>query len=260
MAIEDKKSQGMPIYLDPKERKFASFDSRAESSTWYPSNRAAHKLWRSVEALRDLKLVLKLIGENPTDSKRNLKVATTQLHTFATTVHDLGNYFASDESLKNEFSKEDLSLINIVNKDLSRNVPVRKNSDFDKLRNKLSAHIDAELHPAETRKLAEPLTPSSFYAWLTHSIKGLIELLNLDMYHWTCESTVPNSISIMCTEPFVLTLTFPPNPRIVSLNIANGSPRNEVPGLCTDVLYFADWMRSRGTPTLKLIEKPKAGF
>lgn len=260
MATEDKKSHGMPIYLDPIERQFASFDSQEDSPTWYPSNRAAHKLWRAVEALRDLKLILDLIGSCPVDSKRNLKIAATQLHTLATTVHDLGSHFASDESLKNDLSREDISVIKKVNKDLARDVPIRRNSEFDKLRNKLSAHIDAELHPAETRKIAEPLTPSSFYKWLTHSIKGLVELLNLDLYHWTCESKVPNSMSIMCTEPFVLTLTFPPEPRIVSLNIAKDSPRNEVPGLCADVLTLADWMRSSGTPILKLVEKPKVGF
>jgi hypothetical protein len=260
MATEYKESHGIPIYLDPTERQFASFDSQADSPTWYPSNRAAHKLWRSVEALRDLKLILELIGPNPPESKRNLKIAATQLHTLATTVQDLGNYFASDESLKDHLSKEEFSAIKRVNKNLTNNVPVRKNSDFDKLRNKLSAHIDAELHPAETRKIADPLTPNSFYTWLTHSIKGLVELLNLDQYHWTCESKVPNSMSIMCTEPFVLTLTFPPAPRIISLNIAKSSPRNEIPGLCADVLALAEWMRSPGTPILKLQEQSKAGF
>lgn len=255
MATEDKKRHGMPIYPDPTERQLASFESQADSPTWYPSNRAAHKLWRSVEALRDLKLILELVGANPTDSKRNLKIAATQLHTLATTVTDLGNYFASDESLKKDLSKEDISAIRTVNEDLTRNVPVRKNSEFDKLRNKLSAHIDAELHPAETRKIAEPLTPNSFYKWLTHSIKGLVELLNLDLYQWTCESTVPNAMSIMHTEPFVLTLTFPPESKIVSLNIVKESPRNEIPSLCTDVLALADWMRSPGNPCLRLRDR-----
>jgi hypothetical protein len=256
MAIEGKKSRGMPIHLDPTERQLASFDSEAGSSKWYPSNRAAFKLWRSIEALRDLKLILEIIRANPAGEKRNLKIATTQLHTLATTVHDLGNYFASDDSLKKNLSEADSSLIKRVNKDLSQNVPVRKNSDFDKLRNKLSAHIDAELYPAETRNLAEPLNSSSFYKWLAHSIKALIELLNLDLYHWTCESAVPNSVSIMCREPFIVTLTFPPDTRIISLNIANESPRSEVPKLCSDVLALADWMRPPGTPMLKLTEEP----
>lgn len=248
----------MPIYLDRTERQFASFDSVADSSTWYPSNRAAHKLWRSIEALRDLKSVLELMGCNPSDSKRNLKIAATQLHTVAATVHDLGNYFAGDESLKKELTKEEISTIKRVNKDLVRNVPVRKNSNLDQIRNKISAHIDAELLPSGTRDLAQLLIPESFYLWLIHSIKGLIELLNLNVYHWTCESAFPDSVSIMCTEPFVATLQLAPTPNLISLKIASGSPRNEVPTLCTEVMNLADWMRSPETPILRLVETPKS--
>lgn len=260
MTSEDKKSNGMPIYLDRTERQFASFDSEADSPTWYPSNRAAHKLWRAVEALRDLKSVLELMGSNLSDSKRNIKIVATQLHTVAVTIHDLGNYFAGDESLKRELTSEEISMIKRVNKYLARNVPVRKNSNLDQLRNKLSAHIDAELYPSGTRGLAQLLIPESFYLWLIHSIKGLIELLNLDVYHWTCERAFPDSISIMCTEPFVATLQLEPTPKLISLNIASGTPRNEIPTLCTEVMALADWMRSPETPILRLVETPKAGF
>lgn len=260
MEIEEEKKRGMPIYLDRTDRKFASFDSDIDSPTWYPSNRAAHKLWRCVEALRDIESLLEVIGNSPSDSSRKLKIATTQLHTLAATVHDLCNYFAGDETLKKELSKNEIDVIKRVNKELMLNVPVRNNSDFDKLRNKLSAHVDAELHPSETRKLSELLNPDKFYVWLTYSIKGVIELLNFNVYHWTCESNVPNSISIMCTEPFVATLQLQPEPKLISVNIANGSPRNEIPVLCTEVLGLADWMRAPGTPALRLLEAPSTGL
>jgi hypothetical protein len=258
VTSEDKKGNGMPIYLDQTERRFASFDSEADSPIWYPANRAAHKLWRSVEALRDLKSILELMGSNPVESKRNLKIAATQLHTFAATVHDIGNYFAGDESLRNDLTREDVLTVKRVNKILGKNVPVRRNSNLDLIRNKLSAHIDAELYPSEARNLARILVPESFYLWLAYSIKGLIELLNLDVYHWTCESVFPDSISIMCTEPFVATLQLKPEPRLISVNITNGSPRSEIPSLCIEVLALAEWMRSPETPILKLVEKQKA--
>ena len=260
MATDKKTPKGMPIYLDKTDRQFASFDSQNSSPTWYPSNRPAHKLWRCVEALRDLKSILELIGSSSQDSTRKIKIAATQLHTLATTVHDLCNYFSGDETIKKEFSSKEVNIISRVSHELKSNVPVRVNSDFDKLRNKLSAHVDAELYPSETRALAESLSPSSFYVWLVHSVKGLIELTNINVYHWSCESNIPDSISLMCTEPYVTTIQLQPEPRLISFNIANGSPRNEIPSICSEILTLAEWMRSPETPMLKLKETPQPGF
>lgn len=82
--MDKEENKGMPIYLDPFDREVADSlsEGEAEANAWYPSNKAAQKLWRCLECLRDIDELLEeaIHLKNATKKKRRLKIAITPLH------------------------------------------------------------------------------------------------------------------------------------------------------------------------------------
>jgi len=81
-----------PVYAD-QVRKLADIATDVQPQTWKPANVAAKKLFRCVECLRDLEVLLQTAGRSKSKVKRRrkLKILLTPLHSLVETIRDLAN-------------------------------------------------------------------------------------------------------------------------------------------------------------------------
>src|ERR1043165_5422045 len=86
-------STGLPIYSDIERGLIDPIDSEPAESDWQPGNIACQKLFRCVEALRDVREVIDDAHkiQNTTKCRRRLKLLATPLFTLATCLDDLLN-------------------------------------------------------------------------------------------------------------------------------------------------------------------------
>jgi hypothetical protein len=81
---------GVPIYAD-QIRQLVDAATELQPQNWQPANVASQKLFRCVECLRDIEVLLKSAGRssNQVKRRRKLKIMLTPLHSLAEAVRDL---------------------------------------------------------------------------------------------------------------------------------------------------------------------------
>src|SRR5687768_1007100 len=91
--METAEPRGLPIYLDDREPSIDDPSEPHQQTAWYGSNRAAQKLLRCVEPLRDVQRMLQAINTaaDPINDRRGAKLLVTPLHSLAIGVRDLFN-------------------------------------------------------------------------------------------------------------------------------------------------------------------------
>ncbi|WP_447879960.1 hypothetical protein [Serratia fonticola] len=242
--------KGMPIFLDETPRNISDSLEGVEVDAWFPSNSAAQKLWRCLECLRDLDdlLVESANQKNATKKKRKLKIALTPLHSLVKSLDDLCNDIQSNKEtrcLLDESSVKDVSEIQGM---FSRLLPHDHKADISTVRNKLSAHIDKKMHPSEAQKISVVITPSEFGRWLHICLHLVLDLTKLDIYNWSCKPPSDEYMCFMQNEPFIVTVKVEGDgsPALVALNIANHSPKDDIPSVVENLVLHSQWMFKSG--------------
>lgn len=247
-------NKGMPIYQEP-DKKLADSLSEIEIDAWYPADSVTKKLWRCVESLRDLDLVLEslLNQKNATKRKRTLKIAVTPLHALALAIDDLCNDVLCNKETSNKVSESDRKEVAEIKKLFGEVLPHDHKSIFTSIRNKLSSHIDKKIHPHDAQKLTKEFSSEEFGKWLCICIHVILDMNKIDMYAWSCNAPSEEYMRFMTNEPFVVTM-LPEGPNgaeMVSLNIAKNSPREEIPELVESLINHSKWLFRKNESPIK---------
>lgn len=251
----------MPIYPEPDKR-LADSLSEIDVDAWYPSNSVTKKLWRCVECLRDLDLMLASLPsqKNSTKRKRTLKIAVTPLHSLALAIDDLCNDIICNKETFEKVSEEDRKEVGEIKELFGELLPHNHKSMLSGIRNKLSSHVDKKIHPYAAQKLTQDFTSEEFGRWLSVCIHIVLDLAKIEVYSWSCHAPSDEYVRFMTNEPFVVTI-LPEGPNgaeLVSLNIAKSSPREEVSKLVASLIKHSKWLFRKTNPPIKEL-KPMPG-
>ena len=249
---EELEKRGIPIYLDHFDRKMTDciYEGGRELSAWHPSNKAAHKLWRCLECLRDLDDLLEATAhlKNATKKKRRLKNAVTPLYSLISALDDLLNDIQCNKDTSKLLSDEQLNQVKEINKHFEMILPHDHKAPISVLRNKLSSHIDKNLNSDEAKEIANIIDPSGFGGWLHICLHLVLDLTKLNIYWWTCDSLVEGYVRFMAYEPFIVTLKTEGNElnEIAGLHIVKGSPKSSIPIIVESLIKHSAWMFKPG--------------
>jgi hypothetical protein len=247
-------NKGMPIYLDETSRTISDSLEKTEVDAWFPSNSAAHKLWRCLESLRDLEelLVDSANQKNSTKRKRKLKIAITPLHSLIMCVDDLCNDIQGNRETRGLLEDSKVKEVSEIQKRFSELLPHDHKSIVSTARNKLSAHIDKKIHPSEAQKIGSVINVHEFGRWLHICLHLVLDLTKLEIYTWSCKAPSDKYVCLMTNEPYIVTIK-PEGKKgaeLVALNIANGSPRNAIPEVIDSLVIHSQWMFKKGQPRI----------
>ncbi|WP_114192106.1 hypothetical protein [Edaphovirga cremea] len=255
--VSEKK--GMPIFLDETSRSISDSLEEVEMDSWFPSNNAAQKLWRCLECLRDLDdlLVDSANQKNSTKRKRKLKIALTPLHSLVKSVDDLCNDIQSNKETRCLLDESKIKDVSEIQELFSRLLPHDHKADISTVRNKLSAHIDKNMHPSEAQKISSIITSNEFGRWLHICLHLVLDLTKLDIYHWSCKPPSDEYICFMQNEPFIVTIKVEGEgaPALVAINIANSSPRNVIPEIVQRLVSHSQWMFKKNQPRISSLKE-----
>lgn len=258
----DEENKGLPIYLDSFKREIANSlpDGETQVDAWYPSNSAAHKLWRCVECMRDLEEILEeaVHQKNATKKKRRLKIAITPLYSLISSLDDLMNDIMCNKDTYRLLEKgDDLTQIKKVSKQFNAMLPHDFKAPLSIIRNKLSSHIDKKLLPNEAKELSEIISPSEFGRWLHICLHLTLDLTKLNIYWWTCGPQKEGYARFMTNEPFIVTFKLEDNKptAFAGLHIAKGSPKNDIPKIVEALLKSSEWMFKPGQPRIGALKE-----
>ncbi len=178
----------MPIYLEETPKAISDSIEEVEVNAWFPSNSAAHKLWRCLETLRDLdELIADSANQkNATKRKRKLKIALTPLHSLVTCVDDLCNNIQSNKETRRFLKKSQIKEVAEIQNRFSELLPHDHNAIISTARNKISAHIDKKMHHSEAQKIGSTIPANEFGRWLHVCLHLVLDLAKLNIYHWSC--------------------------------------------------------------------------
>lgn len=246
--------KGIPIFFDPIDREIADSLSEGEMdvSSWYPSNAAAHKLWRCLECLRDLDELLEDVvhQKNATKKKRRLKIAVTPLHSLILALDDLLDDIQCNRDTSKLLKIDQKEQILAIKEQFGVMLPHDHKAPLSIVRNKLSSHIDKKLHPSDARKIGNIISPSEFGRWLHICLHLVLDLTKLGVYWWSCDSPSDEYIRLMSNEPFIVTFRIDGDKlvELVGVHIAKKSPRNDIPDVVSRLITNSVWMFRSGQP------------
>jgi len=246
---------GIPIYIDPVDRTVADplVEEEVDVDAWYPSNKAAHKLWRCLECLRDLDELIDDVSnqKNATKKKRRLKIAATPLYSLVLSLDDLLNDIKCNEETSKLLSDAEINQIKDISRQFDAMLPHDNKAPLSILRNKLSAHIDKKNHPTESREIGKIIIPSEFGRWLHICLHLILDLTKLDIYWWSCK-TIDGYVRFMHKEPWLVTLKTDGNQisELAGIHIAKGSPKNSIPIVVESLVKNSQWMFKPGQPRI----------
>jgi hypothetical protein len=201
--------QGIPIYLDPVDRILV--DSTAESATpqeWHPSNRAADRLLKCREALNDIQEVIESFSgvKNPTKRRRRLRPIFVPLHALCENLVALMDQIQSDRSIHGRLPPGATSTITKLKSRFVSLVPFDRKGKLGLLRNRVAAHYESSMSPADMRDLLNSTEVTEIGEWLHISIGVLCDLLKLDAFMWNASGPSADTITTMCQEPLISVL------------------------------------------------------
>jgi hypothetical protein len=260
MTANHDEHRGLPIYLDDTPRSVTDALATAEIDTddWFPSNSAAHKLWRCLEAMRDLDELLEDSAEqkNATKRKRKLKIAVTPLHSFILAIGDLCNDIQSNKETKSRLTGEQLAEIQTIKASFAELLPHDHKAPITTIRNKLSSHIDKKLYPRDAQQIAGAIKPHEFGRWLHICLHLILDLTKLNIYAWACRGPSDEYDSLMTNEPYIAKMKLSDDgSELVGLNVASDSPRNAVPEVANRLIIHSQWMFKAGQPRIARLKE-----
>lgn len=243
-----------PVYAD-EVRQIADVTTECQPQAWKPANVAAQKLFRCVESLRDLEVLIATAGRTKSKVKkrRKLKILLTPLHSLVEAVRDLANDLENNSDTFRQLPDDARSLISKLRLQLLQISAIGKGTLLSSARNKISAHVDTALSPEEMTALLGRAEPSRVGLWLHTCIAVLADLVKLPVYFWSCEPNGEGSIRFMFREPFVVTLGLDSAGRanrLLDVHMMPRPPRRDVLELMMRVVKSSRWMFGATSPRI----------
>jgi hypothetical protein len=251
---EDKKPEGpvmawmggKPVYAD-KVRHLADVATGHQPQAWKPANTAAKKLFRCVECLRDIEVLLHTAErlKNKAKQRRKLKILHTPLYSLVEGIRDLANELENNPDTFRQLPKGARQLIPELRSQLLRISTAEKGGLLSTTRDKISAHIDRELSAQEMQMLLSRADPSQIGLWLHACVAVLSDFIKLPVYFWSCEPDGVGTIRILFKEPFVVTLGLDSTGKanqILDVHLILSPPRYDVFVLMMRIVKKSKWM------------------
>lgn len=256
--------KGIPIYADDTEYVFS--DSVAEVSGpehMQPSNVAARKLYRCIECMRDISEVLEAahLAKAKDKRRRRMKLLFTPLFSLVGSLVDLLHDIQTNPDTKRGLPPETAALAGRLEDRLKKNVPFGSSQTLREVRNKMSAHVDKNLHPFEAQKLLAGVETWHVGWWLHCCLTVLADLLKLPIYQWSCESRFPDCVGIFSPDgPFltVFALDGTKLSHIAGCFIVS-DPRKRIFDLLREVVEQSRWMFREGDPQIQGYQEDEPG-
>lgn len=242
----DSSHPGIPIYRDIHRKLTDVTTFRKRDRDWFPVGYAAQKLFRCVESLRDVDLLLQ-DGKfkNNAKKRRKTKLILTPLHSLSEGIRDLLNDLETNPATVKALPPGAQAEIHKLRDCLLLNTQSGKGQLMTLARNKIAAHIDKDLWPHEAREIVEKASPPQVGWWLHTCVSVLADVLKLPVYYWGFHSEEPNVSRVMYNEPLIVTSEIEKNGRVVALlgvHIAKKGPRHQIFDLLKNVVKHSKWM------------------
>jgi hypothetical protein len=252
-----------PVYAD-EIRQLADVATESKPQTWKPANVPAQKLFRCVESLRDLEVLLMTAGrtKNKVKMRRKLKILLTPLHSLVEAVRDLASDLENNPDTVCQLPDGARPLVPQIRSQLLQISAIGKGSLLSAARNKISAHVDTELSEEEMRSLLGRAEPSRVGLWMHTCIAALADLVKLPVYFWSCEPNGEGSVRILFKEPFVIRLGLDSAgkaDRILDVHMVPKPPRRDVLELMMRVVKSSRWMFGETDPRIVSFVEDKPG-
>lgn len=235
-----------PVYAD-QVRKLADVADGHQPQAWKPANVAAQKLFRCVECLRDLEVLLQTAGrtKNKGKQRRRLKLLHTPLYSLVEAIRDLANDLENNPDTVRQLPKGARQIVPQLRSQLLQISTVEKGGLLSTTRNKISAHIDRELSAEEMQSLLSQADPSQIGLWLHTCVAVLSDFIKLPVYFWACEPDGEGTMRVLFREPFVVTLgldSMGKVNRLLDVHMLLSPPRHDVFELLVRVVKDSKWM------------------
>jgi hypothetical protein len=230
MNERDEEDHGFPIYLDPIERSLVDAASGlSDPKEWHPMNGAADRLIKCREALRDIEEVIETFAsaKAATKKRRRLRAVFVPLHSLCVNVVELINQIQTDKRVHDRLPLNATAELTRLRSHFVDQVPFHRKGRLGMLRNRVSAHYEASMSPAEMRELLNTTDSTEAGEWIHATIGVLCDLLKLDAYMWSAEGPTEDTITMLCQEPLISVTRLEGNTivELKSLYMCGKSPR-----------------------------------
>jgi len=235
-----------PIYAD-QVRQIADIATGHQPQAWKPANVTAQKLFRCVECLRDIEVLLQTAGrsKNKVKQRRKLKILHTPLHSLVEAIRDLANDLENNPDTVCRLPDGARELVPQLRSQLLQISTVEKGGLLSMTRDKIAAHVDRELSTEEMQILLSQADSSQIGLWLHTCVGVLSDFIKLPVYFWSCEPDGEGSVRILFVEPFIVTLGLDSTgraKRLLDVHMIPKPPRRDVLELLMRVVKCSKWM------------------
>lgn len=243
-----------PVYAD-RVRHVTDTADEHQSDAWRPANTACQKLFRCIECLRDLEILLETTGRSKNRSKqrRKFKILHTPLHSLVEAIRDLANNLENNPDTVSRLPENARQIVPLIRAQLLQISMADKGGLLATMRDKISAHIDRELSADEMQFLLNQATPAQSGLWLHTCVTVLSDFIKLPVYFWSCELKEGVSIKILFKEPFVVTLGLNQNGEacgLIDVHLIPKPPRRDLVELLMRVVRNSRWMFDKNSPRI----------
>lgn len=246
MTEELEQFKGMPVYEDDQIREIVdSLEANKLNPGWYPANGPSRSLWHCLESLRDIEVILSDAAskKNGTKRKRYAKFLSVPLLSLVKGVNGLCNQIISDKDSQSEGQGTIPKEVSRIQRDFLELVPSENKEKLALIRNKLGAHIDSELWPWTSEKIFKNEDVHEMGKWLHICIHAIIDLIKLENYAWSVNSSHPKYTRLMTCEPFIVTFAMhEEGKKLAALHIAKKSPKQTVVDLADAIIKNSHWL------------------
>lgn len=248
-----------PVYAD-QVRQLADVATGHQPQAWKPANVVAQKLFRCVECLRDIEVLLQTAGraKSKVKQRRNLKILHTPLHSLVEAIRDLANDLENNPDTVSRLPEGARQIVPQLRSQLLLISTVEKGGLLSTTRDKISAHVDRELSADEMQILLSQANPSQIGLWLHTCVAVLADFIKLPVYFWSCEPDGEGSLRVLSKEPFVVTLGLDSSgkaDRILDVHMIPKPPQRDVLQLLMRVVKHSKWMfGSNGSRIAQFVE------
>lgn len=257
--------KGICIYFDESDRPIVdALCAEEDLHHLYPSNLPAQKLYRCVEAMRDLLPLIEDIAQTKSAEihLRKIKVLCTPLYSFVQCILDLMHDIQCNPDTKKGLPPKTDALVSEMEKTLDEAVPYGREKTLRTIRNRLSAHIDPDMDPLTARKLLARAGPSEIGRWLDALVSVLADLLKLPIYVWTCEGKHDNVVGLTAPGAPVITFVTLDGGHVVGIAgilLMKRDPRTEIFDLLLRLVDSSRWMFKPKDPRITGFRRDKTG-
>lgn len=234
----DEPDGSLPIRRDPTSRGVTDPASRVEAlEDWLPADRVTAKLWRCVEALRDINELLEFVSSAAgTKRRRRSRLLAIPLVSLATEARRLCNYYLTSPEWKDRLSSKQRTRVSEVLEILGI-VPLGRQSKLREIRDRYSAHIDKDLLPDSARTIAGMLDLKEFAKWLHACIEAIRGLLDIYQYSWRTNDVPSGFYRFVSLDPWLFTWARNEEGAVELVNACICEPpRRLIMDLCEEVI------------------------